>query len=114
MTAEKTRQLKWCKARPIAPGTKHPMRRLLHYVGRAWSFVATQNPGEHLVINKTGDVPKFFRDAEKLHQYGELKMEVYDIEGCYPNMPKETIRFAMRSIVQRLEREQGRKGEASH
>ena len=30
-------------------------------------------------------------------------MRVYDVEGCYPNMPKETIRFAMRDMLKKLE-----------
>ena len=32
-----------------------------------------------------------------------------DIEGCFPNMPKETIRFAIRDIFKRLQRS-GKKG----
>ena len=30
----------------------------------------------------------------------EIESKVLDIEGCYPNMPKEAIRFAMRAIVE--------------
>ena len=33
------RKTKWHKARPIAPQTKHPMKRLFHLTGRAWSFI---------------------------------------------------------------------------
>ena len=40
------------------------MKKLLHYVGRAWSFVTTQLPGEHFVINKTSEVPKFLAEAQ--------------------------------------------------
>ena len=100
MIDQKTRKLKWTKVRPIAPGTKHPMKKLLHYVGRAWSFVTTQVPGDHLVINKTSEVPKFLKEASELAKYGDIKMKVYDIEGCYPNMPKATIRRAMRDILE--------------
>ena len=32
-----------------------------------------------------------------------------DIEGCFPNMPKETIRFAIRDIFKQLQK-QGKKG----
>ena len=34
-------------------------------------------------------------------------MKIFDIEGCYPNMPKETIRFALRDILQKIQREKG-------
>ena len=63
MTDIQTRRLKWTKVRPIAPGTKHPMKKLLHYVGRAWSFVTARIPGDHLVINKTSEVPRFLDEA---------------------------------------------------
>ena len=110
MVDRKTRRLKWMKVRPIAPGTKHPMKKLLHYVGRAWSFVTSQIPGEHFVINKTSEVPTFLREAEKVSAHGELQMKVFDIESCYPNMPRETIRFAMRSVLKEIEEEKDRDG----
>ena len=106
-----TRRLKWTKVRPIAPGTKHPMQKLMHYVGRAWSFVTTQVPGDHFVINKTSEVPKFLREAEKeVGQHGEIQMKVFDIESCYPRMPRETIRFALRDILKKIAEENGYKG----
>ena len=62
--------------------------------------MTTQIPGEHFVINKTSDVPRFLKQAQqKVGQQGALQIEVHDIEGCYPNMPKEAIRFALRSIL---------------
>ena len=100
------RQEKWHKARPIAPGTKHPARRLLHYVGRAWSFVTARMEGEGFTIQKGSQVPGFLREAEALASKGDLGVEVLDIEGCFPNMPKETIRFAMRKVLADLRREQ--------
>ena len=81
-----TRQAKWMKVRPIAPGTKHPMRRLMHYVGRAWSFVTARIPGEHFVINKTSDVPAFLEDAQGVAQHGRLKMKVLDIRRRYGSL----------------------------
>ena len=33
------RKKKWDKTRPIAPQTKHPMGKLFHLTGRAWSFI---------------------------------------------------------------------------
>ena len=102
MIERKTRRLKWMKIRRIAPGTKHPMKRLQHYIGRAWSFVTSQIQGEHFVINKTSEVPKFLQEAEALAEHGKLGLKVYDMEGCYPNMPRETIRFALRSILKEM------------
>ena len=37
-------------------------------------------------------------------------MKVFDIESCYPNMPRETIRFALRSVLKEVEEEKDRDG----
>ena len=66
------------------------MRKLLGLVGRAWSFVTARIPGEHFVTNHSGIVPRFLDEANELAQHGEIKFVIKDIEGCYPNMPKET------------------------
>ena len=93
----------WKKARPIAPGTKHPMRRLLGMAGRAWSFIAARIPGEHMVLNKTSQVPAFIQQSvAELSSKGEIQTAVRDIEGCFPNMPKNAIRLALRDITHRL------------
>ena len=87
------------------------MRRLMHYVGRAWSFVTARIPGEHFVINKTSQVPNFLQEAQKqVAEHGQLRMDIYDIESCYPNMPRETIRFALRDILKQMETRYGYNG----
>jgi hypothetical protein len=109
--APSVRAAKLMKTRPIAPGTKHPMRRLLGLVGRAWSFVTSQMSGEHMVINKCHEVPEFLQGAAKaLAPFGELGLIVRDIESCYPSMPKDAIRFGLLDITQRLRREHGFEG----
>jgi len=106
VTDPKIRQLKWRKVRPIAPGTKHPMRKILHLVGRAWSFLTARMPGEHFAINQSGDVPQFLRHVNaQLAKRGELRYVIQDIEGCYPNMPKEAIRFGLRNLVSNLKQQ---------
>ena len=50
------RQTAWNKARPIAPQTKHPMRKLFHLTGRAWSFITAHMEGQHFVLNHGGKV----------------------------------------------------------
>jgi len=57
-------------------------------------------PGEHFIIPSTRDVPGFLQEV--MHDFAgqEIESKVLDIEGCYPNMPKEAIRFAMRAIVE--------------
>ena len=93
----KIRDEKIYKTRPIAPTTKHPMRTLLRRVGRAWAFVAANMEGEHFTLNKCTDVPEFLRETEKkLGELGEIEYIIRDIEGCFPNMPKEAIRLALR------------------
>ena len=103
-----TRVEKWRTAtRPIAPGTKHPMRRLLRLAGRAWYFMVKHYQGEHFAIQKTQDVP---REMWQMHsalsrclESGDtIQCEVKDIKGCYPNMPKTAIKTALRDIAEEL------------
>jgi hypothetical protein len=111
MTDQKTREEKHGKIRPIAPGTKHPMRKLLHYVGRAWSFATAKMEGNHFAINKTADVIPFLKAIQKkLEGKGDLEATILDIKGCFPNMPRETIRFALRKIAQEFKQTLGLKG----
>ena len=67
-------------------------------------------PGEHLVINKTSQVPAFLEEAKQVARHGQMKMAIFDIEGCYPNMPKETIRFALRDVLKQMETKYGYDG----
>ena len=106
VTQLEKRRTAWAKIRPIAPATKHPMRRLLHLAGRAWSYVTANLPGEHFVINHGGEVPKFLQTAQaKLQGKGSLGFMIQDIESCFPNMPKDTIRFALRDITTMLKKQ---------
>ena len=100
------RSQNWRKVRPIAPGTKHPMRVLLGKAGRAWYFAANQDREGQFAIPNCGDVPQFLETAHgDLLPKGEVETLTYDIEGCFPNMPKEAISLAMKEIAKR---EQGR------
>ena len=84
------------------------MKRLLHFVGRAWSFVTSRIPGEHFVINKTTEVTDFLCKTEKdLKNMGEIQIQNFDIVGCFPNMPKDIIRVAMRSIREKFRQYEG-------
>ena len=99
------RETKWRKARPISPGMAHPMKRLLSYVGRAWSFVTSQLLGEHFVIQKTHEVPEFLEKSTiELAQHGKLACDVYEVEGCYPDMPKDAIRLGLRDAANEMRR----------
>jgi len=86
------------------------MRKLLGLVGRAWSFATAKMEGEHFVMHHGGQVPDFLREAEKLREYGEIGAIIRDITGCFPNMPKETIRFALRKIAQEFKQQHGYEG----
>ena len=108
---QKVRDKKLLKVRPIAPGTKHPMRTLLRRVGRALAFVTARLPGAHFVLNSSYEVPAFIDEAQqKLQGRGPIKSMVRDIEGCFPNMPKPAIRLALRDLLARIKREQGYDG----
>lgn len=99
------RKKKWAKMRPIAPNTKHPMKALFHKAGRALCFISKHIPGEHFVIDSTLQVPGFLQQAEdKLAQKnGKLHISMQDIEGCYPNMPKEIITQAVQDTCRKLQ-----------
>ena len=100
VTDHAVRRTKWAKCRPIAPATKHPMKRLFHLTGRAWSFISTKLASDNFVIHHTGQVTGCMQEAQaKLSSKGQLKAAVYDIEGCFPNMPKEAIRLALATVT---------------
>ena len=105
VTDTSTRREKWMKARPIAPSTKHPMRQVLHRAGRAWYFISRNIPGDHFVLDKCEDVPaKMQKALQQLeHVKGQLKIANHDIEGCYPNMPKDIMKQAARWVCGKLE-----------
>ena len=58
------RKKKWMSARPIAPGTKHPMRKLFHLAGRAWSFIETELGEDNFIIPHGGKVTKFLEEVQ--------------------------------------------------
>ena len=98
-----TRQQKWMKARPIAPQTKHPMNKLFHITGRAWSFLTANLPEPHFVIEHSGKVPAFLQGAvDSLCDKGDITYTIKDIEGCFPNMPKEAIEFGLLELTSQL------------
>ena len=110
VTDPAVRALKWAKARPISPSTRHPMRAMLGKAGRAWYFIANTFPGERFALPAVGEVPAFLCQAVKRVQGTEpAAIHVYDIEGCFPSMPKEAIRAALRDITT-LHKQLGRKG----
>jgi hypothetical protein len=48
----------------------------------------------------TSEVPHFLETANKdMTPEGEVETLTYDIEGCFPNMPKEAIKLAMKYIA---------------
>ena len=93
------------KVRPIAPSTKHPLRQVLHKAGRAWFHISRNIPGDHFVLDKCDAVPMKLKSAVACLQHiqGGLHITNEDIEGCYPNMPKELIKEAARWVCRNLE-----------
>ena len=45
--------------------------------------------GEHFLIGSTRDVPRFLEAANDKLGGDEFEARVLDIEGCYPQMPKD-------------------------
>ena len=103
ITDVETRQTRWMKARPIAPQTKHPMNKFFHITGRAWSFLTANLPEPHFVIEHSGKVPNFLQNAvSALQNKGDIIYTIKDIEGCFPNMPKEAIKFGLLELTAQL------------
>jgi len=97
-----TRVAKLHKARPLAPQTKHPMRDLLGKAGRAWYFMSVQRDDRlQFEIPLVSDIPNFIdRASSQMRSCGnDFEVKLFDIEGCFPNMPKEAIRAAARDYV---------------
>ena len=64
-----------------------------------------QTDGEEFTMKSSKEVPAFLQQVQ--HQLGDLgtiHMDIQDIEGCFPNMPKEAIKFALRDKIQQLQR----------
>ena len=99
------------KARPIAPTIKHPMRRMLGKAGRAWYFLSDKLQGEYLDLPKVHEIPNFIDQATRQMQaVGDgFQVSAFDIEGCFPNMPKSGIKLASMELIAELMRK-GYKG----
>ena len=65
--------------------------------------------GEHFITKRTDDVPALLRKAADLGKKGTIKHRIWDIEGCYPNMPKHEIKSAIKWMVHEME-QQGHNG----
>ena len=108
VTNKDVREQKIFKVRPIAPGTRHPMKPLLHLVGRAWHFVSKHMPEENFIINHGKEVPDFLKAAQQqLSTRGGIEVRVRDIDSCYPNMPKEEILEALKDTTTKLHKKLG-------
>ena len=73
------------------------MRNLFGLTGKALSFLTSRCEGEHFVLNHGGELRTFLETASsELAQLGEVDYATADIEGCFPNMPKEAIKMGLR------------------
>ena len=62
------------------------------------------------MIQKTYEVPEFLKESSiELAPRGKIDCEILDIEGCYPNMPKDAIRLGLKDAANEMRR-QGRMG----
>ena len=87
------------------------MREMLGKAGRAWYFLSRMVSEPHFEIPNVQDIPAFLRKAQVHmeaigHDYDIITM---DIEGCFPNMPKEAIKLSAMELVSKLGTE-GQKG----
>ena len=87
------------------------MQDLLGKAGRAWYFISQFCPFEHFKIPKVSEMPKFMLQAkDKMESIGpDYDIRIFDIEGCFPHMPKSAIKLATLEVIHKLSA-QGRKG----
>ena len=75
-------------------------------VGKALYFAVKHMKGEHFVLDSTREVPAYLQEAMQKLEGGNIGAQIMDIEGCYPNMPKEVIReVAIRAILKEAEKD---------
>ena len=57
------------------------------------------------MINHSGQVPGFLQRAQQhlANQQG-LEFAIYDIESCFPNMPRDAINVGLTDCVQQIKR----------
>ena len=87
------------KARPVNPMHKHPMKKLFNAVGRAWMFALRHWDEDHCILHTAQEVPEMLRDAIEKIGTNKLQHAIWDIDSCYPSMPKENIVKAMQHIL---------------
>ena len=82
------------------------MKDLFHLTGRAWSFITNSSKG--FTFKFDDRIETFTENAQhQLQGKGQLGYEITDIEGCFPNMPKEVIKHALRDTLQKITQEYG-------
>ena len=99
VTDPEIRKNKLMKTRPIAPATKHHMKDLLSKIGRALYFLVTEIKIDSFEIPKVNEITKFLDDGYKKFNGENIEINTYDIEGCFPHMPKHAIDLAMRYLI---------------
>ena len=76
------------------------MRTLFRKAGRAWFFITNNMPGEHFVLKNTTEVKDFLNESHlHMQKFGDYGVKIYDIEGCFPNMPKPAIELATMDLA---------------
>ena len=64
------------------------------------SFANDSGSDADFITKKSDDIPKFLKEAEEaLAPEGELTVSIKDIEGCFPNMPKQAIKDGLKNIL---------------
>ena len=88
------------KARPVNPMCAHPMWALFNAVGRAWMFVVNQWQAPNHILKNAQKVPEVIREAkESFDKDAEFEHHIWDVDSCYPSMPREDITEAMKTIL---------------
>ena len=92
---------KCLKARPVNPMCAHPMWALFNAVGRAWMFIVNQWKADHHIMKNAQGVPTIINDAKKLFDKdATFEHHIWDVDSCYPSMPRQDIVKAMRDILE--------------
>ena len=78
------------------------MKKLFNAVGRAWMHTIKHWNQDHCILHTAQEVPEMIREAIEKIGTDKLGYRIWDIDSCYPSMPKGGIVRAMSHILEHV------------
>ena len=86
------------KTRIITPFSKHPMKTLLRAAARAWMFILKKWKHNDTILQTCQQLPEEIEQMLQ-HNTDTVNVDVWDIDGFFPSMPKADIISHMKGII---------------